>query len=149
MPETTIRVDDVMGDIERDVRSRLRRHLIKRGGAADYHDEEIFETVRAVLARAVDERNLDATLLPELLDADVDWRMQTHLALSSHRPVAGKFILFFKQRVLVPLTRGCSGTARTISAARITSTACCSRASRLALENARLRRDVAARLPKP
>ena len=68
MPETNIRVDAVMSEIERDVRTRLRRHLIKRGGAADYHDEEIFEAVRSVLARAVDERNLDATLLPELLD---------------------------------------------------------------------------------
>ena len=68
MADSNIRVDEVMGEIERDVRTRLRRHLIKRGGAADYQDEEIFEAVRAVLARAVDERNLDATMLPELLD---------------------------------------------------------------------------------
>ena len=33
MPETKIRVDAVMGEIERDVRTRLRQHLIKRGGA--------------------------------------------------------------------------------------------------------------------
>ena len=98
MPETKIRVDAVMGEIERDVRTRLRRHLIKRGGAADYHDEEIFEAVRAVLARAVDERNLDATLLPELLDTDVEWRLQTHLALTTHRPAVGRFILFAKRR---------------------------------------------------
>jgi hypothetical protein len=150
MPEAKIRVDDVMGDIERDVRARLRRHLIKRGGAADYHDEEIFETVRAVLARAVDERNLDATLLPELLDADVDWRMQTHLALSSHRPVAGKFILFFKRRVLVPLTRWLfeysQDNFRRQDHLNRVLFACI---EELALENARLRRDVAARLPKP
>jgi hypothetical protein len=75
-----------MGEIERDVRTRLRQHLIKRGGAADYQDEEIFEAVRSVLARAVDERNVDATLLPELLDTDVEWRLQTHLALTTHRP---------------------------------------------------------------
>ena len=40
MPEAKIRVDAVMSDIERDVRTRLRRHLIKRGGAAEYHDED-------------------------------------------------------------------------------------------------------------
>ena len=105
MPEAKVRVDAVMGEIERDVRTRLRRHLIKRGGAADYNDEEIFDTVRSVLARAVDERNLDATLLPELLDTDVEWRLQTHLALTTHRPAVGRFILFAKRRILLPMTR--------------------------------------------
>ena len=75
MPETKIRVDAVMGEIERDVRTRLRRHLVKRGGAAEYEDEAIFDAVRALLSRAVDERNLDAILLPELTDGDVDWRL--------------------------------------------------------------------------
>ena len=58
-----VRVDQVMGEIERDVRARLRRHLLKKGGAADYQDEEIFAAVHALLARAIDARNLDATLL--------------------------------------------------------------------------------------
>jgi hypothetical protein len=105
MAEPTLRVDAVMNDIERDVRTRLRRHLLKRGGAADYQDEAIFEAVRAVLGRAVDERNLDALLLPELLDADVDWQLRTHLALSTHRPFVGRFILAAKRRILLPMTR--------------------------------------------
>ena len=105
MAEPTLRVDAVMTDIERDVQTRLRRHLLKRGGAADYQDEAIFEAVRAVLARAVDERNLDALLLPELLDADVDWQLRTHLALSTHRPFVGRFILAAKRRLLLPMTR--------------------------------------------
>ena len=105
MSDARVRVDAVMGEIERDVRDRLRRHLVKKGGAADYQDEEIFDAVHALLSRAVDGRNLDATLLPELLDGDVDWRLQTHLSLSSHRPAAGRFILFAKRKVLLPLTR--------------------------------------------
>src|SRR5262245_45428552 len=105
MAEAKLRVDTVMGDIEREVRTRLRRHLIKRGGAAEYDDEAIFEAVHAVLTRAVEERNLDAMLLPELLDSDVEWRLRTHLELSSHRPTAGRFILFVKRRLLLPLTR--------------------------------------------
>jgi hypothetical protein len=105
MAEPTLRVDAVMTDIERDVQTRLRRHLLKRGGAADYQDEAIFEAVRAVLARAVDERSLDALLLPELLDADVDWQLRTHLALSTHRPFVGRFILAAKRRLLLPMTR--------------------------------------------
>ena len=105
MAEPKLRVDAVMGDIERDVRARLRRHLIKRGGAADYEDEAIFNAVHAVLARAVDERNLDATLLPELLDSDVEWELETHLRLTTHRPVVGRLILLVKRRLLLPMTR--------------------------------------------
>ena len=97
MPEARLRVDEVMGEIERDVRTRLRRHLIKRGGAAEYEDEALFDAVHAVLARAVDERNLDATLLPELLDSDVDWRLKTHLELSTHRPATpGRWVVRFR-----------------------------------------------------
>jgi hypothetical protein len=106
MTEAKVRVDEVMGEIERDVRARLRRHLLKKGGAADYEDQEIFDAVHALLSRAVDGRDLDATLLPELVDGDVDWRLQTHLNLTTHRPAAtGRFILFAKKKLLLPLTR--------------------------------------------
>jgi hypothetical protein len=101
----TVRVDHVMGEIERDVRARLRRHLVKKGGVADYQDEEIFDAVHALLARAVDGRNLDATMLPELLDADVDSRLKTHLTLTTHRPGVGRCILWAKRHILLPLTR--------------------------------------------
>ncbi len=152
MTETKVRVDEVMGEIERDVRARLRRHLIKRGGAADYHDEAIFDAVHAVLARAVDERNLDATLLPELVDGDVDWRLQTHLQLTTHRSgLAGRCMLFAKNTVLLPMTRWLfeysqDNFRRQDHLNRILF-ACI---EELALENARLRRDItSASLGKP
>jgi hypothetical protein len=150
MADSNIRVDEVMGEIERDVRTRLRRHLIKCGGAGEYEDEEIFEAVRAVLARAVDERNLDATLLPELLDGDIDWRLQTHLTLSSHRPAAGRFILFAKRKVLMPLTRWLfeysqDNFRRQHHLNRLL-LACI---EELAIENARLRRDMMNRSGEP
>lgn len=143
MAEPPLRVDAVMGEIDRDVRGRLRRHLIKRGGAADYQDEEIFEAVRAVLGRAVDQRNLDALLLPELLDADVEWRLRTHLALSTHRPLLGRFILAAKRRILLPMTRWLfeysqENFRRQHHLNRILF-ACI---EELALENARLRREL-------
>jgi hypothetical protein len=146
MADPTIRVDAVMGEIERDVRARLRRHLLKRGGAADYEDAELFEAVRAVLARAVDERNLDATLLPELLDGDVEWRLQTHLTIASHRPALGRFILFAKRRLLLPLTRWLfeysQDNFRRQEHVNRVLFACI---EELALENARLRREMTAR----
>jgi hypothetical protein len=146
MPEPKLRVSAVMGDIDHDVRSRLRRHLIKRGGAAAYQDEAVFESVRALLGRAVDERNLDALLLPELLDADVEWQLRTDLALSSHRPQAGRFILAIKHRILLPLTRWLfeysqENFRRQQHLNRVLF-ACI---EELALDNARLRRELAER----
>jgi len=106
MNEHRLHVDAVMGDIERDVRDRLRRHLLKKGGAADYQDQEIFDDVHRLFARVIDSRDLDATLLSELVDGDVDWRLQTHLNLTTHRPAStGRFILFAKKKLLLPLTR--------------------------------------------
>ena len=144
MADAKVRVDAVMGEIERDVRARLRRHLLKTGGAADYQDEEIFDAVHALLSRAVDGRNLDATLLPELTDGDVDWRLQTHLSLSTHRPAApGRFILFAKRRLLLPLTRWLfeysqENFRRQDQLNRVLFSCI----EELALDNARLRRDL-------
>ena len=144
MTEAKVRVDAVMGEIERDVRARLRRHLVKKGGAADYQDEEIFDAVHALLSRAIDERNLDATLLPELVDGDVDWRLHTHLNLSTHRPgVAGRCILFVKKTLLLPMTRWLfeysQDNFRRQDHLNRVLFACI---EELALENARLRRDL-------
>jgi hypothetical protein len=151
MADPSIRVDAVMGEIEQDVRARLRRHLLKRGAPADYEDEQLFDAVRAVLARAVDERNLDATLLPELLDGDVEWRLRTHLALTTHRssPV-GRLLVWAKRRVLLPLTRWLfeysQDNFRRQDHLNRVLFACI---EELALENARLRRDLTARSQTP
>lgn len=145
MTEPTVRVDQVMGEIERDVRARLRRHLLKKGGAADYQDQEIFDAVHALLARAVDRRGVDATLLAELVDGEVDCRLQTHLTLTTHRPAAaGRFILFAKRRLLLPLTRWLfeysqENFRRQDHLNRVLF-ACI---EELAIENSRLRREIA------
>ena len=144
MTQAKVRVDVVMDEIERDVRARLRRHLIKKGATADYEDEAIFDAVHAVLARAVDERSADAALLPELIDGDVDWRLRLHLNLTTHRPgAAGRVILFVKRTVLVPLTRWLfeysQDNFRRQDHLNRVLFACI---EELALENARLRRQV-------
>jgi hypothetical protein len=148
MTDSKVRVDVVMGEIERDVRARLRRHLLKKGGAADYQDQEIFDAVHALLGRAVDGREIEATLLPELVDGDIDWRLQTHLNLTSHRQAAaGRFVLFAKKKLLLPLTRWLfeysqENFRRQDHLNRILF-ACI---EELALENARLRRDLREKL---
>jgi hypothetical protein len=150
MSESPLRVATVMGGIEGDVRERLRRHVVKRGGASEYADEAMFEHVRAVLARAVDDRNLDALLLPELLDGDVEWELQTRLELSTRRPgPIGGTILWAKRRILLPLTRWLfeysqDNFRRQHHLNRVL-LACI---EELAIENARLRREVSALLKK-
>jgi len=139
-----------MREVERDVRTRLRQQLIKRGGAAEYEDEAMFDAVHAVIARAVDERNPDATILPELLDSDTDWRLQTHLNLTTHRPAIGRFILTAKRRLLLPLTRWLfeysQENFRRQDRVNRVLFACI---EELAIENARLRRALAARSNNP
>ena len=93
-----------MQQIERDVRADIRRRLVKHGMPA-YENEQVFERVRAQLQHAADGRDLDVLLLPELLGDDVKWSLEPNLKLSSHRQSTGAIIVFFKRRVLLPLTR--------------------------------------------
>ena len=144
MNDRPVSVNAVMREVEGDVRRRLQQHLLKRGGAPEYRDEAIFEQVRAVLGRAADERNLDALLLPELLDGDVAWELQTRLNLSTHRPgLVGGTILWAKRRVLVPLTRWLFEYSQdNFRRQHHLNRVLFSCIEELAIENARLRRDV-------
>jgi hypothetical protein len=94
-----------MSEIEAAVRDDLRRRLLARGGPADFDDAAIFERVSAVLARAVDRRDRDALLVPELLGDEDAWRPASELRITSHRPVLGPLIIFVKRRLVLPLVR--------------------------------------------
>jgi hypothetical protein len=96
-------VERLMRDIEGEVRRQRRRRLIARGGPDEYRDEAVFAIVEQVLRRAVDHRDLNALLIPELLDADEQWELRLPLRFSTHRRVLGWPILFVKRRVLRPL----------------------------------------------
>src|SRR5262245_62947641 len=100
-----ISVERVMREIEDDLRRERRARLVARGGPQEYRDAEIFAVVESVLRRAVDGRDRDAVLLPELLGDELEWRLQTELHFSSHRPLIGPAIVFLKRRVILPLTR--------------------------------------------
>ena len=131
-----------MKQIESDVRSKIRRRLVKHGMGA-YEDEQIFERVRETLQHAADGRDLSVLLLPELLSDEVEWSLEPNLRLTSHRPSAGKAILFAKRRILLPLTRWLfeysqANFRRQQQLNRIL-LACI---EELAVENARLRRDL-------
>src|SRR5687768_11259837 len=100
-----ISVERVMREIEDDLRRERRARLVARGAPSEYRDAEIFAAVEDVLRRAVERRNHDAVLLPELFEDDAEWRMQTRLRFSSHRKVIGPIVVFVKRRLVLPLTR--------------------------------------------
>jgi hypothetical protein len=138
----TIRVPSLMKQIEEDVRSAVRRKLVKHGMPA-YADEQVFERVRAILQHAADGRDLNVLLLPELLGDDVEWSLVPNLTLSSHRSSMGKVILLVKRRILLPLTRWLfeysqDNFRRQERLNRILLAS----AEELAVENARLRADL-------
>lgn len=131
-----------MTEIEADAR-RDRHARLAPAGAPGYTDPEIFAAVDDLLRRAV-ERDEHAILLPDLLDDYEEWRLQTGLRFSSHRPVIGSALVFVKRRLLLPVMRWLFDYSREnfrrqqrmnrILAAAI---------EELAVENAKLRREIA------
>ena len=141
--EPVISVEKVMREIEDDLRRERRARLLARGAPPEYRDVDVFEAVEGVLRRAVEGRDHDAILLPELLADQEEWRLQTHLRFTSHRPVLGPVIVGFKRRVLLPIMRwlyeySLENFERQQRVNRILF-ACI---EELAIENARLRQDI-------
>jgi hypothetical protein len=99
-PIPALKVDEVMRDVEIEVRRARRERLLAQGGARGYADPAIYASVDALLHRAIGQETL---LLPELVDDDL--RLATHLRFSSHRPLLGSLIIFVKRRAILPLTR--------------------------------------------
>jgi len=104
-PRSTISVERLMREIEDEVRRARRTRLLAHGGASDYQDADVFASVERTLRRALEERNRDVLLLPELISDESDWQLQTHLRFSSHRRLIGPFVVFVKRRLLLPATR--------------------------------------------
>ena len=102
-PAKSATVERLMRDIEGEVRRQRRTRIIARGGPDEYRDEAVFAIVEQVLRRAVDHRDLNALLIPEILDADEQWELQLPLRFTTHRRLFGAPILFVKRRILRPL----------------------------------------------
>ena len=91
--------------LEEAARCARRARLLARGGAAEYHDPELYAAVERILRRVVEDDNRDALLLRALLDDEDTWRLEPVLRFSSHRRIVGALIVFFKRRLLLPITR--------------------------------------------
>jgi hypothetical protein len=100
-----VNVDAVMRNIEDDVRRARRKRLLARGAASEYGDDRIYVSVDSILRRAIEARDHDALLLPELIGDEDSSRLTTHLRFSSHRSRLGPAIVFAKRRILLPAMR--------------------------------------------
>jgi hypothetical protein len=140
-----VKVDELMREIEDDVRRARRKRLLAHGGSAEYADPKIYSLVDATLRRAIEARDHDALLLPEIAGGEDESRLTTHLRFASHRPVLGPLMILAKRRVLLPATRwlyefSLNNFRRQNRLNRILF-ACI---EELAIENARLRLEIAA-----
>lgn len=138
-----IRVDRVMGELQDDVRERIRARLLSGGGNAAYADRTLFADVERLLREAAESRHPRSLLLGEILTGDDEWRLTPALNLSTHRPRLGGVILFAKRRVLLPVVRWLyeyvAVNFRRQQRVNDVLFAC---VEALALENARLRREI-------
>ncbi|MGC4083026.1 MAG: hypothetical protein QM736_13185 [Vicinamibacterales bacterium] len=141
-------VDQLMLQIEDDVRRMRRKRLLARGGAADYRDPLIYAAVDDVLRRAIDAREHEALLLPDFLTSDPKWDLSLHLEYASHRPVVGGMLIAVKRRVLLPLMRWLyEFSLENFRKQRRINTVLFACIEELAIENARLRQALGARMP--
>jgi hypothetical protein len=140
-----VSVERLMRDVEDDVRQMRRKRLLARGGAAEHRDPAVHAAVDDLIGRAIEARDHDALVVPDFLTGDADWDLSLHLRFTSHRPVAGRWIVALKRRLLLPLTRWLfEYSLQNFRRQRRINTLLFACVEELAIENARLRRLVEA-----
>ena len=143
-PPDSPRVDvaTVMADLQGRVRAQVRERLAA-AGSPEFRDPGIFDEVSRVFRRGLEGRDRGGLLLPELLPDEEEWRVDTPLRFSTHRPVVGGAFLFLKRRILLPLNRWLYEYTREHfrrqHQVNLVLFACL---ESLAIENARLRQDI-------
>jgi len=142
LADDIIRVESLRRDIEHDLRDPLRRRILGRGGSPEYQDRDVFRSVDGLLRRAFDDPESYA-LLPEFLGPESEWRLRPDFRFSSHRRFGGPLVLFVKRRIFLPLVRWLyEYTVDNFQRQERLDTALIACIEELAIENARLRRDL-------
>ena len=132
-----------MAELHERVRARLRERLLLQGASRAFEDPALFADVERLLQSAA-AGDAEALLLPELLGDPETWRLQTSMQYQSHRDAGpASLILFFKRRVLMPMLRWLFEYSRgNFERQRRVNQVLFACVQELAIENARLRRDV-------
>jgi hypothetical protein len=143
---TDLSVDAVMAELHERVRGRLRERLLSHGASRDFEDPAFFADVERVFQSAISTGDAQTLILPELLGDRDTWRLQTAMRYQSHRTsgVASLFI-FVKRRMMMPVLRWLFEYSRdNFERQRRVNDVLFACVQELAIENARLRRDVQA-----
>ena len=146
--QAPLEVERLMAVLEDDVRRARRRRLLARGGAEEYYDADLYGKVDRVFRRALEARDHDALLLPDLLAGEQDWRLDLHLRWASHRGgFAGPLLIFIKRRLLLPVFRWLwEYSLENFRKQQRVNTLLFACVEELAIENARLRQTLERRL---
>jgi hypothetical protein len=94
-----------MAELQGRVRERVRAELVRHGASEALQDPTLFADIDTMLRAAIERSQPAALLLPELLGDPSAWRLDTAIKYQTHRGAAGAPIIFFKQRLLMPLLR--------------------------------------------
>ncbi len=144
---TDVSVDAVMAELHERVRGRLRERLLSHGAPREFEDPAFFAEVERILQSAISTGDAERTLiLHELLGDRETWRLHTAMRYQSHRaPGVASAFIFVKQRVLMPMLRWLFEYSRdNFERQRRVNDVLFACVQQLAIENARLRRDLQA-----
>jgi hypothetical protein len=133
-----------MAELQERVRARLRERLLSHGASRDFEDPAFFADVERIFQSAISTGDAQTLILPELLGDRETWRLQTAMRYQSHRTsgVASLFI-FVKRRVMMPVLRWLFEYSRdNFERQRRVNDVLFACVQELAIENARLRRDM-------
>jgi hypothetical protein len=97
-----LQTDEVMRDVHGRVREAMRARL-RAAGATEFADDTLFADVDAIFRHALGNDDRRALIVPALLTDN--WQPELSLSLTSHRSGIGSVIVFFKRKLLLPLTR--------------------------------------------
>jgi hypothetical protein len=144
-----VSVDAVMTDVQGRVRERLRLHLVRHGAAA-FEDPALFAEVERLLRASIEAGDSHALLVPELLGEPASWRLETAMKYGSHRPqTSAAAVQFVKRRILMSILRWLFEYSRdNFERQRRVNQALFACVQELALETARLRRELQQRPPR-
>ena len=118
-----------------------------RHGAAAFEDPTLFAEVERLLRASIDAGDSHALIVPELLGEPASWRLETAMKYGSHRPQAPAAVVqFVKRRLLMPMLRWLFEYSRdNFERQRRVNQVLFACVQELALETARLRRELARR----
>ena len=133
-----------MAELHERVRGRLRERLLSHGASRDFEDPAFFAEVERVFQSAISTGDAQTLILPELLGDRETWRLQTAMRYQSHRTSAvGSLFIFVKRRIMMPVLRWLFEYSRdNFERQRRVNDVLFACMQELAIENARLRRDM-------